>query len=72
MPGEEVMKPGELKNGYFSFLLVRSENSSLGTSLVVQWLRPHASTTGGKGSIPGQGSFTCCVVWPKKERKQQP
>ena len=25
-----------------------------GTSLVVQWLRCHASTAGGVGSIPGQ------------------
>ena len=27
-----------------------------GTSLVVQWLRRHASSAGGLGSIPGQGS----------------
>ena len=27
-----------------------------GTSLVVQWLRCHASTAGGVGLIPGQGS----------------
>ena len=27
-----------------------------GTSLVVQWLRLHASNTGGVGSIPGQGT----------------
>lgn len=41
-----------------------------GTSLAIQWSRLHASTTGGKGSIPGQGNFTCCVVRPKKERKK--
>ena len=28
----------------------------MGTSLVVQWLRLHASTAGGGGSIPGQGT----------------
>ena len=27
-----------------------------GTSLVVQWLRPRASTAGGAGSIPGRGT----------------
>ena len=27
-----------------------------GTSLVVQWLRLHASNAGGMGSIPGQGT----------------
>ena len=27
-----------------------------GTSLVVQWLRLHASTAGGTGSIPVQGT----------------
>ena len=28
----------------------------VGTSLVVQWLRLGASTAGGMGSIPGQGT----------------
>ena len=27
-----------------------------GTSLVVQWVRPHAPNAGGPGSIPGQGT----------------
>ena len=27
-----------------------------GTSLVVQWPRPHAPNAGGPGSIPGQGA----------------
>ena len=29
---------------------------NLGTSLVVQWLRLHASSAEGAGSIPGQGT----------------
>ena len=33
-----------------------SQNACLGTSLVVQWLRHHASNAGGPGSIPGQGT----------------
>ena len=39
--------------------------SSSGASLVVQWLRFHASTAGGEGSIRGWRSSTCCAVWPK-------
>jgi len=37
-----------------------------GTSLVVQWLRLHASNAGGVGSIPGWGIKI--LMWPK-ERK---
>ena len=29
---------------------------TLGTSLVVQWLRLHAPSAGGPGLIPGQGT----------------
>ena len=29
---------------------------AVGTSLVIQWLRLHASTAGATGSIPGQGT----------------
>ena len=43
------------------FLKVRSaihlhRNHRVGTSLVVQWLRLHASTARGPGSIPGWGT----------------
>ena len=31
-------------------------SNQVGTSLVVQWLRTRASTAGGMGSIPGQGT----------------
>ena len=31
-------------------------NSILGTSLVVQWVRLHAPNAGGPGSIPGWGA----------------
>ena len=40
-------------------------------SVAVQWLRQHASTAGGAGSIPGRGSSTCLVVQPKKKRKEK-
>ena len=37
------------------------------TSLMVQWLRFHAATAGGEGSIPGQGSSARHTVWQKKK-----
>ena len=36
---------------------------ALGTSQVVQWLRLHASTAEGLGSIPGQGTKIPHAVW---------
>ena len=51
-----------------------SRNALLGTSLVVWWLRLHASTAGGVGLIPGWGikNPACRVAQPKikKERKK--
>jgi len=41
------------------------------SSLVAQWLRLHASTAEGAGSIPGQGSSAGYMVWPKKERERK-
>ena len=32
------------------------KKGAVGNSLAVQWLRLHASTTGGMGLIPGQGT----------------
>ena len=37
--------------------------NDLGNSLVVQWLELHASTAGGKGLIPGQGTKIPQAVW---------
>ena len=36
--------------------LLQEKNSTPGTSLAVQRLRPHTSTAGGMGLIPGQGT----------------
>ena len=33
-----------------------NNKNKIGTSLVVQWLRPLAPNSGGLGSIPGQGA----------------
>ena len=35
---------------------LKKKQLTLGTSLVVQWLRLHAPNAGGLGSIPGQGT----------------
>ena len=46
----------------------------MGTSLVVQWLRLHASTAGGTGSIPG-GATKIPHAWrcgKKKKTKKEP
>ena len=38
-----------------------------GTSLVVQWLRTHASTTGSQSSIPGWGTKILHAAWVTKK-----
>ena len=43
----------------------------MGTSLAVQWLGLHASTAGGMGSIPGQGTKIPCGVAKKEWLKLQ-
>ena len=39
--------------------------NSSGTSLVVQWLRLHASNAGGSGLIPVWGIKIPHAMWPK-------
>ena len=46
------------------------EEECVPTSLVVQWLRLCASTAGGEGLIPGQGSSSCCVVRSKANKEK--
>jgi len=51
--------------------IVSFKKVQFGTSLGVQWLRLHASTAGGVGSIPGQGTkIPYASAWPKKKRMQ--
>ena len=42
-----------------------------GTSLVVQWLRLQASTAGGTGSIPGQGTNISHAMWCDQKKKKK-
>ena len=46
-----------------------ASDSGVGTALVVQWLRRHASTAGGAGSIPGWWTKMphAFVLWPEKK-----
>ena len=39
-----------------SSIIWKLENTGLGTSLAVQWLRLHAPNAGGPGSMPGRGT----------------
>ena len=52
-----LIKRGELLQGSF------------GTILAVQWLRLHASNTGGAGSVPGQETRSHMLCDTTKERK---
>ena len=47
------------------------QKKSKRTFLVVQCLRLCASTVGGMGSIPGQGSSMCLIVQPKEKSKKK-
>lgn len=46
---------------------------SLGTFLVVEWLRLQVSNAGSMDLIPDWGTKTptCCKAWPKKENRNQ-
>ena len=43
----------------------------IGNSLVVQWLGLRASTAGGMGSIPGQGTKMSRAARPIKKKKEK-
>ena len=49
----------------------RSKNPGHGTSLVVQWLRLHASNAGGAGSIPDRGAKIPHASRPKNQNIKQ-
>ena len=43
----------------------------LGTSLLVLWLRLHASTAGGTDSIPGWGTKILHATWHGRKKKNK-
>ena len=49
-------------------VVARQEMLRRGTSLVVQWLRPHASNAGGTSSIPGRGTKIPHATQQKKKK----
>ena len=52
-------------------ILCRLGNTYTGTSLAIQWLRLHASTAGGTGSIPGCGINNPQAMWYGKKKKKR-
>ena len=48
-----------------------TNDAALGTSLVVQWLRLHASTAGTPGSIPGQGTKISHTTQQDQKKKKK-
>ena len=44
-------------------------NGKKGTSLVIRWLRLHASNAGGEGSIFGQGTEILHAAWQDQKKK---
>ena len=51
-------------------ILKKKKNPLSGTSLAVQWLRLHASTAEGAGSIPGLGTKTPHVCRGREKQQQ--
>ena len=47
------------------------QNCDTGASLVVQWLKLHASSAGGAGSIPGRGAGIPHASQSKKQNRKQ-
>ena len=76
--GREILVPAKAGPRPHSFPPVASHNlmypiylSSGGTSLAVQWLRIRASTAGGAGSIPGQGTKIPRATEHSQKRKKK-
>ena len=57
--------PGKASLAKLVFLIKNDNNR---TSLVIQWLRHHTSTSGGMGSIPGP---TCQAIQLKSKKKKK-
>ena len=52
----KIISVSESVSKNFFKTIITNFKSTVGTSLEVQWLRIHASTAVGMGSIPGQGT----------------
>ena len=49
-----------------TYIILYINYTSIGTSLVVQWVRLHAPNAGSPGSIPGWGTRSCMHAATKK------
>ena len=60
--------------GFFTNCTIRKKTisliTSLGTSLVVQWLRLHTSPVGGEGLSPGWGTKIPHTTWHGQKKKE--
>ena len=61
--------------GFFTNCTIRKKTisliTSLGTSLVVQWLRLHTSPVGGEGLSPGWGTKIPHTTWHGQKKKKE-
>ena len=48
----------------------KKKNWMFGASLAVQWLRLRASTAGGTGLIPGQGTKILHAMWHGQKKQK--
>ena len=48
-----------------------ADQEDTGNSLAVQWLGLRASTAGGRGLIPGQGTKILHAVWHGQKKKKE-
>ena len=52
-------------------VVYRKYRRRIRTSIAVQWLRVHASTAGGAGSIPGWGTKILCAVQNGQKKNKE-
>ena len=70
-PGIKETQVSYIAGRFFTIWATREKKSSLGTSLVVQWLRLHTPTAGATGSIPGLGNKNPHATECSKKKKKK-
>lgn len=65
---KNTIKLATILGGTFNLFCLKKK---LGTSLVIHWLRLHASKAGGAGSIPDQGTEVPHATQCGKKRKKK-
>ena len=65
------MVPWNKNKGHQTLRDSWKEENFRGTSLVVQWLRLHASTAGGVSSVPGWETKILHAAWHSQKKKKR-